>query len=208
MSGDKRSVATDALETLGTIFEKGTGKRDAIHVAVEPVIAGHDLLAGDDISVKDGIAISAEDGKGVGIVDPFLEYIVRKGESFWCLLYPRTIKSLRHVWSHPDFPDAEFHEEQIVTAQDKAESEEWLRDFCDRTDCPGYETVMNVVKSCHENGSYRDEKEDTGAYLDGEYFRFNGMDARGEIPPEFWDHVEVVLGVKIKNRATWFSCSC
>lgn len=36
---DKRSVATDALETLGTIIDDKQ-KRDAIHLAVEPVVAG------------------------------------------------------------------------------------------------------------------------------------------------------------------------
>lgn len=38
-TGDKRSVSTDALETLGTIIDDRAG-RDAIHLAVEPVHAG------------------------------------------------------------------------------------------------------------------------------------------------------------------------
>ena len=42
MGSDKRSVATDALETLGTIIDD-TQKRDAIHLAVEPVVAGERL---------------------------------------------------------------------------------------------------------------------------------------------------------------------
>jgi hypothetical protein len=41
-----RSVATDALATLGTIIDD-TQKRDAIHIAVEPVIAGERLRPGD-----------------------------------------------------------------------------------------------------------------------------------------------------------------
>jgi hypothetical protein len=45
---------------------------------------------------------------------------------------------------------------------------------------------------------------------DGEYLFFAGRDAHGEIPPEFWDHVEVVTGKKIgpEDRAQYFSCSC
>lgn len=39
MSADKRSIHTDALHTLGTIIGEGE-KRDAIHIAVEPCIAG------------------------------------------------------------------------------------------------------------------------------------------------------------------------
>ena len=44
MSADKRSVTTDALEPLGTIIGEGE-KRDAIHLAVEPMTADERLRA-------------------------------------------------------------------------------------------------------------------------------------------------------------------
>ena len=50
MKKDKRSVVTDALETLGNIIDD-TCKRDAIHLAVEPCIAGEVLSPGDHIGV-------------------------------------------------------------------------------------------------------------------------------------------------------------
>jgi hypothetical protein len=37
---------------------------------------------------------------------------------------------------------------------------------------------------------------------------FFGDEARGEIPREFWDHAEIVLGRKIDKRPTYFACSC
>lgn len=43
MSADKRTMTTDALETLGTIITEHE-KRDAIHIAVENVVAGAKLL--------------------------------------------------------------------------------------------------------------------------------------------------------------------
>jgi len=80
---DKRSVATDALETLGTIIGEGAG-RDAIHLAVEPVIASERLLAGQDVYLlPDGRAAKGKD-KAVGIVDPFLKESVKAGAFLAC----------------------------------------------------------------------------------------------------------------------------
>jgi hypothetical protein len=198
---DKRSVATDALETLGTIIDDKQ-KRDAIHLAVVPVIAGEHMDPGRDISVEDGVAWLDYDRKSsIGIVDPFLRRRVLKGEHFWCVIYPRTIQSLRHVWSHPAFPD-----EPVVGAPaaaldvpvwTKEKSERWLREFVASADCPRYETVIGAIA----DGGYTSRWDD-------EYLHFDGNDAHGEIPPEFWDHVEVVLGRKIEQRPTYFSCSC
>lgn len=104
-AGDKRAVATDALETLGTIHAKQE-HRDAIHLAVEPVRAGQKLAPGQHIVVKDGVAYATDPGQGIGIVDPFILGYVAEGERFWFVMYPRQVHSLRHVWTHPAFPDA------------------------------------------------------------------------------------------------------
>lgn len=53
MSADNRSVSTDALATLGTIIDESAG-RDAIHLAVEPVIAGEELRPGADVGLRNG----------------------------------------------------------------------------------------------------------------------------------------------------------
>lgn len=102
--GDKRKVSTDALETLGTILSDKE-RRDAIHLAVEPVVAGSVLLPGQHVSVKDGVAYPAPAHRGLGIVDPFLTRGVEQGERFWFVMYPRQVHSLRHVWTHPAFAD-------------------------------------------------------------------------------------------------------
>jgi hypothetical protein len=88
---------------LGKIIE-GEARRDAIHVAVAPVVAGEDLEPGYHVSLnKEGEAVSSS-GKGLlGIVDPYLVSRVKKGERFWLCLYPNTVTSLRHVWTHPAF---------------------------------------------------------------------------------------------------------
>lgn len=203
MTADNRSVATDALATLGTIIDD-TQKRDAIHLAVEPVIAGEKLHPAESVFLKDGRAFTTGgEGKYLGIVDPFLFKSVREGERFWLVVYPRQITSLRHVWEHPDFPASG---ETGVVSTDKAVSEQWLRDYCERSDCPDYDTVLRLATgeeiTLHEEYS--------ASHNDGEYINVYGKDAHAEIPPEFWTHVEIVSGKKIPQnmRATYFSCSC
>ncbi len=198
---NKRKVSTDALETLGSIIDESQ-KRDAIHLAVEPVVAGSILHPGGHIKVIDGVAYKTAVGEGTGIVDPFLHKPVRKGERFWFVMYPRMVHSLRHVWSHPDFPD-----EVVAPAPNKTESEKWLRDFCEKHDCPDYDTVLELV----EKGSLPSPDEEyypNGGEYTAEYLLFCGSDAHGEIPREFWEHMEIVLGRKLEFHPTYFSCTC
>jgi hypothetical protein len=199
--GDKRSVTTDALETLGQVISVNE-KRDAIHLAVEPTVAQEKLYPGQHVSA-DG-----RNGKPcVGIVDPFLEGPVFPGQRFWLVVYPRQIHSLRHVWTHPAFPDAP--ELVDVTARKRA-SEEWLRDFCKHADCPDYDTVLAAAIGDHVAVVDAESYGDHAYKNDGEYLIFLGRDAHSEIPPQFWDHVEVVTGRIIPHakRARSFSCSC
>lgn len=80
----------------------GTEGRDAIHFALAPVMARHDLMPGDDVGLfPDGSC--GYSGEHIGIVDPFLQNEVLQGELFWLFLYPGTITNLRHVWEHPAF---------------------------------------------------------------------------------------------------------
>jgi hypothetical protein len=213
MGSDKRTLATDALETLGTIIDEKAG-RDAIHLAVEPAIAAVKLYPGQDVGIVDGKAVPVTpivSAKSIiiptptplGIVDPFLAGPVQPGERFWLVVYPRQITSLRHVWTHPAF-DSPGSEAHPVVARDlsKEESESWLREFCAKSDCPKYETVMEVILKGSVGDGY------DRSYLDEEYFHFGGRDAHGDIPPEFWKHVEIVTGKKFDNPPTFFSCSC
>lgn len=193
-TGDKRSVSTDALETLGTILGDGVG-RDAIHLAVEPVIAAEWLYPGQDVGLL-GEGKAGRNGNPVGIVDPFLKSKVEPGEKFWLVVYPRQITSLRHVWTHPAF-------EPNVVSVPAVNSEEWLREFCASADCPGYDSVMRLIREAQLG-----DPEDYGnSYVDDESLHFSGLDAHGEIPEEFWRHVEIVLGPQ-SVKPKYFSCSC
>lgn len=84
-------------------------RRDCVHVAVAPVVAGMDLDPGWKVRLDaKGEAIcdswlTATFGGAIGVVDPFLKRQVKKGETFWLFLYPNTITGLRHVWTHDAF---------------------------------------------------------------------------------------------------------
>lgn len=136
MSADNRTVATDALETLGTIIDEKAG-RDAIHLAVEPAIAGETLTPGQHVGFLDGIAMPSHE-PSVGIVDPFLKDVIEEGQRFWLVVYPRQIKSLRHVWTHDAFDGQKKDEiaelkETVASLKQKVEE---LQEYEPDSYCP------------------------------------------------------------------------
>lgn len=183
---DNRTPHTDALDTLGRLLDD-TAKRDAIHLAVYPVVAGEHITAGDHVRLgPDGKAYIAHTYReAIGIADPFIvettwpgtkpsRSVIAYGSRFWLVVLPRTITSLRHVWEHPAFPASgecdvapvaatPTAEPASATAEAVAASEQWLRDFCDNADCPGYDAVMDVILK----GEWRDENHSDDAYYSG-----------------------------------------
>ena len=79
--------------------------RDAVHIAIAPVVAGEMLEPGDSLILRDGLAYAtlSFNPQRVGIVDPFLKENVQLGQKFYLFLLPGTVTSLRHVWTHPAF---------------------------------------------------------------------------------------------------------
>jgi hypothetical protein len=188
LSADKRSVSTDALETLGTFLQEGE-KRDAIHLAVEPVIAGEKLRPGQHLVLRGGKAYACDKHSGaIGIVDPFLPWDASPGDRFWLVVLPRKITSLRHVWTHPDFPV----EQDLELGM--SESERYIHDLAEQV---GF--------------SYKRLMEGARAALEYDDYLVGGNDMQGvSTPPEFWDHYEKVTKEKVppNKRNNFFSCSC
>jgi hypothetical protein len=181
----------DAVATMGTILPNDVNGRDAVHIAVIAVTATTDLEPGEDVD-----ATGDPNGKHVGIVDPFLKKTVKTDQRFWLYLYPRTITGLSHYWSHPDFPE-------IATVNaNKEKSERWLKDFCRDNDVPNYDDLLQFVRWHHE-----DRWGDNGV---GGALYIGDMDCQANIPDEFWDHIEVVTGLRFEKfrRAEYFRCAC
>jgi len=186
---------------LGEIITE-TGEqnqRDAVHIAVVPVKASKILSPGQRVGVTPDGTATDQSATPVGIVDPFLFDFIEPGQVFWLFLFQGHVTTLRHEWTHPAFPSASIPAPLPVTnlTDRKAESEAWLRKWCQDNDCPGYDAVLARVLA----GDYRSNWSD-------EHFHFNDTDAHAEIPPEFWDHMAIVTGQTFNEPPTSFSCSC
>jgi hypothetical protein len=192
MSADKRSTHTDALATLGTIITDGG--RDAIHLAVEPVIAGEDLLPACHIGIKDGKAyMTTVNIKALGIVDPFITGKINEGQKFWLIVYPRQITSLRHVWEHPDFLQIEEAPKPNLESEfDRSQA--WITNFAEQID-QTYNRLMNAADNWVHYEEYTYDNSES--YKD-HWDKF----------PEFWKHYEVVRGKAPKSKESFFTCSC
>lgn len=169
-------------------------QRDAIHVAVAPVVAATRLSPGEHVLVDQYGARASS--KGIGVVDPFLREEVKKGETFWLFLYPGTITSLRHDWTHPQMPVGEATKTPEPV---RSESEQWMRRWA----------VRNMLADLMDYGYASSED---GAY---EYAIRAGHDmsvgpcenSRDHIDEEWWNHWEAITG-KQGQRDEYFSCGC
>lgn len=189
--------------------------RDAIHIPIISGVAGSDMLPG--IPVKHSQTFNrwyaCEWDEMQGICNPFNPECSPAGSMIWVMISPMTVTDLKHVWTHPMFADpaASPVTAEEPTPEQIAASETWLRNFCSTADCPEYEVMMaaavgDPISSVDSEyyGTY-----DITSWGDGDsYLHFDGRDAHGEIPPEFWDHVELVTGRKCPARPQRFSCSC
>ena len=93
---------------LGKLADESS-ERDAVHIAIAPVIAGEDLEPGEDVGFIQGSKthVTSRTMAVIGIVDPFLTGTVRAGQSFYMLLFPNSVTGMRHHWSHPSFKEEE-----------------------------------------------------------------------------------------------------
>ncbi len=100
-------VAKDTLDTVGTLLEGGEG-RDAVHIAMFSALAAEELRPGERVRFANKgthRVVTPTLANPIGIADPFLMEMVPKGGHCWIFLFPRQITGLRHVWTHPAFPE-------------------------------------------------------------------------------------------------------
>ncbi len=188
----------ETTKAMGKLIVRGDYTRDAIHVAVVPMKAAHLLHPGQHVGLVDQETAGTTDSP-VGIVDPFLTTHVKMGEKFWLCLYPGSITSLNHIWTHPAFHAVESKpEDDPGSTSDKAESEEWLRGYA-LQNSPYYED---------EDKAYHALLSD----LTSGRVHYYGTDlhSRSELEDEeeLKHHAQTVLGKVISFDTFEFSCSC
>lgn len=173
---------------IGSIIT-GEQHKDAVHMAVAPVTAATDLEPGQHIGVNIFGHGDPEVARRIGIVDPFLMTGPRKGERFWLFLYPGSITSLRHEWTHAAFPA-----EHAPARKDMSTSEAWLRTFADGCGM-SYETLMRGAARWVEHW---------------EHLCLGGLLEGVRVPSEFWEHYEAVSGTAVEDgrKDDFFTCSC
>ncbi len=175
--------------TLGALLDE-TAERDAIHIAVAPVVAAVPLAPGQHVGfIGDDHERVGPSDKNIGIVDPFLLTVVQAGQRCFLLLYPQTITSLRHQWTHPAF------EQRISQVDHKNISVLWLTAFAENMgDGMNYYDLMDAAERWVR---YEDHTVQHGS----EGWRSSHPDLA-----EFWHHYEIVTGKRPKDAERWFFC--
>lgn len=182
---------------LGEPLADGCGLRDAIHIAVAPVMAAEQLTPGQHVGFVDRTKamVGTNTRQLLGIVDPFLPGPVSEGTRFYLCLYPRTITGLRHDWNHPAF--AQETAVVVVAEKDMAFSEKWLRAYAANLNC-----LDDREKAFHS----LIEGLQSGLIL------IHGRDVHDveELPyvEKLKEHAENYLGTKVDWDMLTFSCTC
>lgn len=181
----------DTLAKLGKLVDLNAG-RDAVHIAVAPVVADERLSPGQHIGLDSkGRAVQywrTSSQQPIGVVDPFLLNRVNSNERFWIFLYPNTITSLRHVWSHPAFSN------DLLRSISK--SEKWLRDYADSMGL-SYGKLIEAAQTWIEFEEYHTFPFDTPPRA------YDDVDT-------FWKHYAAVTGTTVPDdrKENFFACAC
>src|SRR3990167_7287266 len=96
---------TDTQHQIGTILTV-PAERDAIHIAVAPVVACERIRPGQAVGLDENGCARVSRIVPIGIADPFLTVDwIESGQRFYLWLTPNTITGLRHHWQHPAFAE-------------------------------------------------------------------------------------------------------
>lgn len=177
---------------LGLIITTDQG-RDAIHIAIAPVSADEVVYPAQRVGLVAGTTdkVSPLSEPHIGIVDPYLRHAVVPGQRFWLCLFPQTVTSLRHEWTHPAFAPQAINDSVNTKI---VESKIWLTNFALRYHAD-YDSMVDAAANGYElcfgtDIEYSDFAEDS----------------------EFWTHIQNVTGKILsyeqRSNNNRFRCAC
>jgi hypothetical protein len=179
---------------LGQLVDETQG-RDAVHIAIAPVVAAEQMYPGEHVGLLPDGRVSTSAEPHIGIADPFLTRRVQPGDRLLVMLYPNTITTLRHEWTHPAFAALV---PAVVALSPIDESRIWLEKLAANLDL-----TLNALLAAAERW-----------IMDEEYTTQQGSEhwrnTFYEYADAFWPHYQRFTGrtvVKEKQEA-FFSCSC
>jgi len=165
--------------------------KDAVHMAVAPVVAGTTLFPGDRVAFNSSRGVVRSDDP-IGIIDPFLppRIPIPAGQKCWLLLFPGSVTGIRHEWNHPAFPM-----EAVATAANSdsvSVSTRWILAYATDIAGVGYESFMDDVR---------------GGQI---YYSGRDLHSSGEVDDaeQLMHHLSVVLGRSVSLHDFEFGCSC
>jgi len=180
--------------------------RDAIHVAVIAVVAGKAHTPGEHVGAKkiDKEYYESTKDSPIGIVDPFRTDYVSPGESFWLMLYPNTVQSLRHHWVHPALEDVGVDDVKLLPFNEEKQEDPRIKEATEYMNeiAKNYNlTYDQVIQMGHNYKSY------------GDYHTIYDSDAHSGDYPDYWYYWEVLTGMSRPDKDDYLppipvSCSC
>ncbi len=176
--------------TLGYPQHASSTARDAVHVPIILLQATERFSPGEHFKIEAGnqaIKVSGRKAGGLGIVDPFINRDIGRGEYFYGCLYPNTVVGMVHKWVHPDLPD----ECPYSTEEDKA----WVKSFAESFG-QTYESLMAAASCFIDNGDW--------TYDNSERYKGVNFDT-------FWPVFSRITGQQVKlsyQGESPYTCSC
>lgn len=166
-------------------------KRDAIHIAIAPVISSGSINPGEHIGFTEDGTVGIRAKVKIGIADPFLKNTISNGERFYMFLYPNTVTGMRHEWSHPDFQENKGGDDGAKRS---------LTLLAERCGC-SFELLMlrldlYAAGLCGPNDSIQQQ---LNLICEESFVR------------DIWSNYEICRGVKVGDEIkgeTFFRCTC
>jgi hypothetical protein len=128
---------------------------------------------------------------GIGVIDPFISF-AKKGDRVWLFLFPGSVTSIRHEWTHPGIDNP---------PKTKNVSEAWMRAFASKWN---FDYSELIASASADQGEY-------GNYITARGIDLHSKDELGDDYDLFWKHLEALTGRTFdeKHKADFqWSCSC